>query len=327
MELLDIQIDLYHLKQLLCMQDSVPHELVCNRIVYYIGKYKNSPAVTEQQMEIIQEYVDNCFSLMIVHKPEEFLNEILQTNAAMDIRMRGLDALLDKCFAKLSALDKVYLLYLEFYSGFLEQDGNLADLVNRVRSLTDKIRYADKVFADKIPYSQQLIHVFEMLYEGNFKLEGIRKSNVLSGCGYLELTVICQSENNRKLLSDMHIACKPIVEGLAFPSKMGVYDNLAVDIKEENRKYMEEHEIPFVMNEKSYLIDSTQRNTLMLLTYRDLIKLWPDVRYFIVSKYMMEEEDEKTFCDRIDYCRALDGELHFSPFPPPVIPAGFTKGA
>ena len=326
MGLLDIQIDMYHFRRLLQSlatdRNGLTPEVFCVRVIYYIGKYKNSPDVTEQQMAVVLKYADMCFSLMFEYKPEEFLNEILQTIAASHIRTYGLDALLDKPFSTLSCVDKVYLLYLELYCTTLRSNSARMDYrvkdVDRALETVEKRRNADKPYANKLPTREILIEPFEKLENGKFKLEDKEKSDIFSGRGIFSLQVICQSDNNRKLLSDMHIACKPIEEGLAYPSKIGVYDNLFVDSNGENDRYMVEHRIPFAVNENGYLISRPECDTLLMLTYRDLVKLWPTVRYFLVSKYMLEDDDETEFPTRKDFCKAMDEVGLFFPLPDPI---------
>lgn len=326
MGLLDVQIDMYHFKRLLQSlatdRNGLTPEVFSVRTIYYIGKYKNSPDVTEQQMAVVLRYADMCFSLMLEHKPEEFLNEILQTIAATHIRTYGLDALLDKPFSTLSCVDKVYLLYLELYCAALRSNTPRMDYrakdVDRALETVEKLRNVDKTYTNKLPTREILIEPFEKLENGKFKLEEKDKMDVFFGRGVLSLQVICRSDNNRKLLSDMHIAYKAIEEGLAYPSKIGVYDNLFVDSNGENDLYMVEHGIPFAVNEKGYLISRPECDTLLMLTYRDLVKLWPTVRYFLVSKYMLEDDDETEFPKRKDFCKAIDQIGLFCPLPDPI---------
>ena len=89
MELLDIQIDLFHFKGLL---DSIgtenqenTHEQLSGRLLYYISKYKNSPSVTMQQANLMLSHVERLFKLMIVYKPEEFMECLLNTNAGNEL--------------------------------------------------------------------------------------------------------------------------------------------------------------------------------------------------------------------------------------------------
>ena len=133
MELLDIQIDLFHFKGLL---DSIgtenqenTHEQLSGRLLYYISKYKNSPSVTMQQANLMLSHVERLFKLMIVYKPEEFMECLLNTNAGNELRKKGIGAVLERKFATLIPLDKLYLLYLEYYCRELVIQGNLSESV------------------------------------------------------------------------------------------------------------------------------------------------------------------------------------------------------
>ena len=169
-----------------------------------------------------------------------------------------------------------------------------------------------------MPVDTLMLKLFDKMFEGKIKLETSERIDLLAGRGRLSLTVVPQSENNNKQLAQMKIACKPISEGVAHLSKIGVYDNLGVDAVAKNERYMVARKIPFAVNEKSYLIGDTKRNMLMSLSYRDLTTLWPSVRYFIVSQYAHTGEDEQQFKNRKDFCHALAQEDCLSPLGGPV---------
>lgn len=326
MELLDIQIDLYHFKRLLKGladgDDTLSHETVANRLELMIDKYSNSSLVTEKQMGIILEFADTCFSLMITEKAESFMDTLLQTRDGLHLRERGLRALLEKPFATLYSIDKVYLLYLEFYCNFLGDHPELKETVDMVRKTVGEIRYTDNIYQEQLPYPSVLAETFEKMDDGNFRLTGEKRRDVFSGCGFLGLVVASHSGNEHRYLNENRIACKPIAEGMAFPSKMGVYDNLQVEATDENRKYMESHNIRYAVkfseNKETYIIDSDQRNTLLHLSYRDLISLWPKTLYFVLSTYMLETDEEKDFVRRKDYCWALAPDFLFTPLSAPA---------
>ena len=303
MELLDIQIDLFHFKGLL---DSIgtenqenTHEQLSGRLLYYISKYKNSPSVTMQQANLMLSHVERLFKLMIVYKPEEFMECLLNTNAGNELRKKGIGAVLERKFATLIPLDKLYLLYLEYYCRELVIQGNLSESVRsdteKVLRTVDEIREAERIYAEQMPVDTLLLKVFDKMFEGKIKLETSERIDLLAGRGRLSLTVVPQSENNNKQLAQMKIACKPISEGVAHLSKIGVYDNLGVDAVAKN-----------------------ERNMLMSLSYRDLTTLWPSVRYFIVSQYAHTGEDEQQFKNRKDFCHALAQEDCLSPLGGPV---------
>ena len=326
MELLDIQIDLFHFKGLL---DSIgtenqenTHEQLSGRLLYYISKYKNSPSVTMQKANLMLSHVERLFKLMIVYKPEEFMECLLNTNAGNELRKKGIGAVLERKFATLIPLDKLYLLYLEYYCRELVIQGNLSESVRsdteKVLRTVDEIREAERIYAEQMPVDTLLLKVFDKMFEGKIKLETSERIDLLAGRGRLSLTVVPQSENNNKQLAQMKIACKPISEGVAHLSKIGVYDNLGVDAVAKNERYMVARKIPFAVNEKSYLIGDTKRNMLMSLSYRDLTTLWPSVRYFIVSQYAHTGEDEQQFKNRKDFCHALAQEDCLSPLGGPV---------
>ena len=234
MELLDIQIDLFHFKGLL---DSIgtenqenTHEQLSGRLLYYISKYKNSPSVTMQQANLMLSHVERLFKLMIVYKPEEFMECLLNTNAGNELRKKGIGAVLERKFATLIPLDKLYLLYLEYYCRELVIQGNLSESVRsdteKVLRTVDEIREAERIYAEQMPVDTLLLKVFDKMFEGKIKLETSERIDLLAGRGRLSLTVVPQSENNNKQLAQMKIACKPISEGVAHLSKIGVYDNL-----------------------------------------------------------------------------------------------------
>ena len=177
-------------------------------------------------------HVERLFKLMIVYKPEEFMECLLNTNAGNELRKKGIGAVLERKFATLIPLDKLYLLYLEYYCRELVIQGNLSESVRsdteKVLRTVDEIREAERIYAEQMPVDTLLLKVFDKMFEGKIKLETSERIDLLAGRGRLSLTVVPQSENNNKQLAQMKIACKPISEGVAHLSKIGVYDNLGV---------------------------------------------------------------------------------------------------
>lgn len=321
MALLDIQIDLFQFKRLLENMDpeqtGLTREQLAGRLLYYIGRYKNTPDVTSQQAAALLAHAAEGFALLLEQQPEGLPDKLLETTAAAHIRANGLDAILDRPFATLTPVDRLYLLYLECYCGVLARDPETAGehgiYIEKVQRTVGNIREADRVYGKDLPTRKRLLMAFKGPHGGAFQYGAAERRELLSGKGRLSLTVIDCSENNRALLKKLNIENKPVGNGLGYTSKLGVYDNLAVDETPEHESYLSRHKMQYAINNKGYLLDGRERNMLLKFTYRDLISLWPSVRYFIVNTYLRMDEDEETYRERRDFCEEIDFEGVYFP--------------
>ena len=327
-EVLDIYHDLYSFRlQLDRMVKGGDDEdapfYICQKAIYFIRKYRNSEEVTMKQMEIVLSLANKVIPFLVKHSKCVFLEELLATRACDLLRSAGINIILNTKFGRLDAIDQVYLLFLEYVCFQLKQDIEVKKVENSDLELflltTGNIRRVEQFYAKYIPMRQFMVDEFKRI-NPQIALTKQDEKDIVAGRGRMGLNIFPKNEESKKEIGRRKCVCKEVKHGLAIACKFGLYANLEVEIKPRNSFYMESQKITFATNNDNYLIASPDCNPLMNARYRDLINLWPKVKYHVGSIPMTEDKSHFDFPRSVDFCRAFDlDEDTFSPLPDAIL--------